>query len=94
MLARLIVKGRVQEATNIVNAEEVRTVPVEEVDNDLIGENTRIIAQILRIKKGGAGKRKIVMREASHGKSLKMEQPYDRLVLCRYLTYTLRYILT
>ena len=83
MLARLIVKGHVQEAMEIVNAEGVRTVPVSAVDSDFIGENVRVMGQILRIKKAATGKRKMVMREGGQGKMLKLEQPYDRLVFWR-----------
>ena len=83
MLARLITKGRVQEATEIVNGRDVQTVPVSEVDPEFIGEDTRVLAQIIRIKKGTGGKKKIVNKEGVHGKMMKLEHPYDRLVLCR-----------
>ena len=83
MLARLLLKGRVAEATAIVNGAGVKTVPASAVDPDFIGENMRIIGQILRIKKSSAGKRKIFTREGALGKTLKLEQPYDQLVLCR-----------
>ena len=58
MLARLITKGRVQEATEIVNGPEVQTVPVSGVDAEFIGEDTRVLAQIIRIKKGTGGEKK------------------------------------
>lgn len=83
MLSRLIVKGRIQEATDIVNGPNVRTVPITEVDRTFMCENTRVMSQILYIKKGVPGKKKTVTRESTFGKILKLEHPYDRMILCR-----------
>ena len=83
MLARLLLKGRVAKATAIVNGEAVKTVPSPVVDQDFIGEYMGIIGQILRIKKSSDGKQKIFTCEGALGKTLKLEPPYDRLVLCR-----------
>lgn len=82
MLAQHILNGRIEEATNIVNGADVTTVSVADIDDDYVAENSRVIAQILRIKKAQPGKRKMVTKEHG-GKMMKLEHPYDRLILCR-----------
>ncbi|KAL5011955.1 hypothetical protein ScPMuIL_010506 [Solemya velum] len=58
MLARPILAGNVERATEIVNAPHVRTVSAVQVDDAFVGDETRVVGQILRIKKAGQSTRK------------------------------------
>ncbi|XP_014674870.1 PREDICTED: uncharacterized protein LOC106814983 [Priapulus caudatus] len=82
MLSRYILSGRIEDATAIVNGDDVKTIAVSIVDEDFVEEKTRVIAHILQIKKIQPGKKKALTRDFG-GKVMKLEQPYDRLVLCR-----------
>ena len=82
MLARQILSGRIEQAKDIVNGPNVTTHPIGDVDGEFVGDNKRLLAHVLNIKKALSGKRKMGNREQG-GKVLKLEQPYDRLVLCR-----------
>ncbi|KAL5019019.1 hypothetical protein ScPMuIL_004741 [Solemya velum] len=83
MLARPILAGNLERATEIVNAPHVRTVSAVQVDDAFVGDETRVVGQILRIKKAGQSTRKKTVSREIGGKALKLELAYDRLVLCR-----------
>ena len=81
MLRRMLEGGNFDRVMGVVNDNNVKTHTISSMILDEKKSKTRLICQFLRIKKS-KGRTKMVTKD-NGSKMMRLEEPYDRLTLCR-----------
>ena len=85
MFGRLPHEGKLQEANDEINDEEVKGIGIQTILKGKRNEDTRWLCEILRIKRGKTDSKKLLTLQTGN-KIACIEQSYHTLVLCRLVT--------